>query len=453
MTDRDNMMPRHVVAVVGAATAGSEIAHILAERGALVVVFEQNPRPYGKIEDGLPRWHVKQRREEYEEINKRLDHPNIEYVPMTRMGRDLDFEELRTQWNLSGIVLSHGAWRDRPFPVEGCDQFIDRGLVYQNKLIYWFNHYLEKAYDGPRYELSPGAIVVGGGLASIDVVKVLQIEIAMRALKQRGINEDMLRLEREGIDAVLQARGLKWQDLGVAPCKLFYRRRVLDMPLSDIPPDAPVKRAEALRQARSKILEKAQRKFLFEFQELRAPSGVIADNGVMVGVDFNRTEVADGQVRIIPDSAESARGTLTISSIGSIPEPLAGIPQKGETYTYVDQKIGLLVDGPTSVFAAGNVLTGKGNIKDSLESGTEIGTRVAEAYLGLSGEEPKLAEGARREANASGEKIADAMQARSKLSAENVANVLQRVRTRQREVGFEGGYRAWIAKVTPPDLQ
>ena len=29
-----------------------------AERGVRVVVFEMNPRPYGKIEDGLPRWHA-----------------------------------------------------------------------------------------------------------------------------------------------------------------------------------------------------------------------------------------------------------------------------------------------------------------------------------------------------------------------------------------------------------
>src|ERR1700719_2709805 len=190
--------PRHVVAVVGAATAGAEIAQILARRGAQVIVIEQNPRPYGKIEDGLPRWHVKQRRDEYEEINQRLDHPNIEYVPLTRMGRELDFEDLRTAWGLSGIVLTHGAWKDRAFPVEGADQFIDRGLVYQNKLIYWFNHYLEKTYDGPRYDLTPGAIVVGGGLASIDVVKVLQIEMTLRGLAARGISEDMVRLEREG---------------------------------------------------------------------------------------------------------------------------------------------------------------------------------------------------------------------------------------------------------------
>jgi hypothetical protein len=350
-------------------------------------------------------------------------------------------------------VLSHGAWRDRPFPVEGADEFVDRGLIYQNPLIYWFNHYLEKQYDGPRYELSPGATVVGGGLASIDVVKVLQIETTLAALKARGIESDMLALEREGIEPILNGKGLKYGDLGVAPCKLFYRRRVLDMPLSDIPPDAPAKRAEALKMARGKILEKAQRKFLFEFQELRAPSGVIADDGVMVGVNFSRTEVADGQVRIVQEGAESARAKLTISSIGSIPEPIPGIPQKGEVYTYVDRDVGLLMDGETAVFAAGNVLTGKGNIKDSLESGTEIGTRVAEAYLGLSGEELNLAEGARKEAAASGEKIAGAISTRSKMPADKVAEVLKRVRERQHAVGYEGSYRDWIAKVTPADLQ
>src|SRR5260370_35362101 len=114
------------------------------------------------------------------------------------MGGEVDFEELRAQWGLSGIVLSHGAWRDRPFPVEGADEFIDRGLVYQNPLIYWFNHYLEKKYDGPRYEVSAGATVVGGGLASIEMRKVLQTETALTALKARGIQAAMLALEREG---------------------------------------------------------------------------------------------------------------------------------------------------------------------------------------------------------------------------------------------------------------
>lgn len=445
--------PRHVVAVVGAATAGAEIAHILAERGALVVVIEQNPRPYGKIEDGLPRWHVQQRKDEYEEINRRLDHPNIEFVPLTRIGQDLVYRELAEGWGLSAVVLAHGAWRDRPFPVEGADQFIDRGLIYQNRLIYWFNHYPERAYHGPRYELAPGAIVVGGGLASIDVVKVLQIETTLKALRARGIEEDMVRLEREGLEPVLKSRGLNYADLGVAPCKLFYRRRVLDMPLSDIPPDAPPKRAEALRAARAKILEKAQRKYLFEFEPQRVPTGLIVERERMVGVQMSRTEVSDGQVRTLAGTQSPVRAALTVSSIGSIPEQIPGIPAKGEVYAYLDAKVGLVSDGPTAVYAAGNVLTGKGNIKDSLESGTFIGIHVAEAYLGLNGETVVLAEGARAEAHAQGDRIAAAMGRRPPLEPEQAAEVMRRVRERQRAVGYEGNYRAWIAKVTPPDLQ
>ena len=444
--------PRHVVAVVGAATAGAEIARILAGRGAQVVVIEQNPRPYGKIEDGLPRWHVKQRRDEYEEINRRLDHPNIEFVPLTRMGADIPYEDLRQRWGLSAIVLAHGAWRDRPLAVEGADEFIDRGLVYQNRLIYWFNHYPEKTYDGPRYDVAPGAIVIGGGLASIDVVKVLQIEITLKALRDRGVEEDMLRLEREGLEPVLQARGLKYADLGVAPCKLYYRRRVLDMPLSDIAPDATPKRAEAMRAARAKILDKAQRKYLFEFEPQRVPTGLIIDDGRMVGVQMSHTEVADGQVRTLPDSASPVRAELTVSSIGSIPEQIPGIPAKGEVYAYIDAKVGLLDDGPTAVYAAGNVLTGKGNIKDSLESGTFVGIHVAESYLGLNGDEPPLAEGARKEAREQGEQIASSMSSRPGLAPEQVAEVMRLVRERQRAVGYEGDYRAWIARVTPPDL-
>jgi ferredoxin--NADP+ reductase len=453
MTESTNReTPRHVVAVIGAATAGAEIARVLAERGAQVIVIEQNPRPYGKIEDGLPRWHVKQRRDEYEEINRRLDHPNIEFVPLARVGADLTYDDLRQNWGLSAIVLAHGAWRDRPLAVEGADQYIDRGLVYQNRLIYWFNHYPEKNYDGPRFNVPPGAMVIGGGLASIDVVKVLQIETTLQALRERGVEEDMLRLEREGLEPVLGARGLKYADLGVAPCKLFYRRRVLDMPLSDIAPDAPPKRAEAMRAARAKILEKAQRKYLFEFEPLRVPTGLIVEDGHLVGLQMSRTEVADGQVRTIPDSASPVRAPLIVSSIGSIPEQIPGIPVKGEVYAYIDATVGLIDNGPTAVYAAGNVLTGKGNIKDSLESGTFVGIHVAESYLGLNGDDLALAEGARREAERQGARIADAMNSRRGLAPEQVAEVMRRVRERQRAVGYAGNYRAWIAGVTPADL-
>ena len=448
------MGSRHVIAVIGAATAGSEIAQVLAARGALVIVFEQNARPYGKIEDGLPRWHAKQRRDEYEEINRRLDHPQIEYVPLTRLGAGLDFEELRNRWGLSAIVLAHGAWRDRPFPIAAADKYVGKGLIYQNPLIYWFNHHVERGYDGPRFDIAPGGIVIGGGLASIDVVKVLQLEVVIAALRARGIDAEMMQLEREGIDAVLKSYNLVWSALGVAPCKLFYRRRVIDMPLSDIAADAPPKRAEALRQARLKILEKAQRKYLFEFEDRRVPEELIVEGDRLAGLAMGRTEVVEGKARRLAGTEEAVRGPFVVSSIGSIPEPIPGIPQHGEVYEYADVRAGLLMEGATRVYAAGNVLTGKGNIKDSLESATEIGTLVAERYLGLAddGERAPLADGARAAANRVGTDIAASLAPRAKLSDDDVARIIELVRARQKQVGYDGDYRGWIKRVTPPDL-
>ena len=46
---------QHVVLVVGGAVAGSEAVAQFTGRGVLCIVVEQNARPYGKIEDGLPR--------------------------------------------------------------------------------------------------------------------------------------------------------------------------------------------------------------------------------------------------------------------------------------------------------------------------------------------------------------------------------------------------------------
>src|ERR1700678_4286044 len=101
--------PRHVVAIVGAATAGAEIAHILARRGAKVVVIDQNARPYGKIEDGLPRWHVEQRKQEYAHIDARLRKPGVYFVPCTKLGRDLEFGDFCSNWGFSAVILANGA--------------------------------------------------------------------------------------------------------------------------------------------------------------------------------------------------------------------------------------------------------------------------------------------------------------------------------------------------------
>ena len=54
-----------VVLIIGGAVSGSTAVKKLTDEGIRCVVVDQNRMPYGKIEDGLPRWHEKQRINEY----------------------------------------------------------------------------------------------------------------------------------------------------------------------------------------------------------------------------------------------------------------------------------------------------------------------------------------------------------------------------------------------------
>jgi ferredoxin--NADP+ reductase len=105
MTSEATTRP-HCVAVIGGAVSGAEVAGRLANKGISVAVFEQNPRPFGKIEDGLPRWHHKLREKEYSAIGAKLSHPNIFYVPNTEVGRDVGFAELCNDWGFSSVIIS-----------------------------------------------------------------------------------------------------------------------------------------------------------------------------------------------------------------------------------------------------------------------------------------------------------------------------------------------------------
>ena len=131
---------KHYIAIIGGSISGSEAAKVLADKGIRVVVFEMNNLPYGKIEDGLPCWHVGLRDKQEKNIDEKLDNENIRYVPKVQIGKDIPFKDLVEDWGFSAVILANGAWKDRPLPVENIEKFRGKELIYQNSLLYWFNH-------------------------------------------------------------------------------------------------------------------------------------------------------------------------------------------------------------------------------------------------------------------------------------------------------------------------
>jgi NADPH-dependent glutamate synthase beta subunit-like oxidoreductase len=444
-------MNQHLVAIFGGAVSGAEAAHQLAQRGIRTVVFDQHFLPYGKLEDGLPKWHAKLRDKEEANIDQKLDHPLVHFVPGAALGKEIDFEEIAKSWGISALLLAIGAWRDRPLPLPNASQYVGKGLWYQNPFIHWFNHCHEPGYLGEPIPIQDGALVVGGGLASIDVVKVLMILTVQKALAARGHEVDIFTLER-GISQVLDQLGFTLSDLGLRGCTLVYRRRAKDMPLYFGEDESPEKLAKA-ELVREKILVNAQNKYLFQFLPCHAPEAFIAQQGRLTGLRLHETSIRNGRVVEVPGTDKNFYTPLVISSIGSVPEPIPGVPWQGEVFRMEDE-VCCRIEGYKNVFALGNTVTGRGNIRDSLRHGREITQTVASHYL--SDPDTHYHQHLREKEESISQSVKLLTQQINLLpppSEQQMEETRQRVRALHQKVGYDGNYRNWIRQHLPVRLE
>ena len=358
-----------VVLIIGGAVSGSTAVKKLTDEGIRCVVVEQNKMPYGKIEDGLPRWHEKQRINEYFKIDDIISHELVDFVPLTRIGKDVSFEEIYNMgW--SCIYFANGAWKDRSFPIKEIEEFDN--FYYQNPFVYWFNHYHESSYNGPNVNVKDDAIVIGGGLASIDVCKITQLELVRQKVESKIENFDIIEMEHKGIPKYLEQYDMKFEDLGIKGTTLVYRRNIENMPLTTIPEDATPEMVEKRKLARRKILNNTLDKFLFKVAECTQPVGLSYENNILNGIEVIENEIIDGKLIAKENSNKILHGNTFISSIGSLPEPIQGIPMDGSTYNIVDEDSGKF-DELEKVHGMGNAITGKGNIKASRVSAKTVG--------------------------------------------------------------------------------
>ena len=358
-----------VVLIIGGAVSGSTAVKKLTDEGIRCIVVEQNRMPYGKIEDGLPRWHEKQRINEYFKIDDIISNELVDFVPLTRIGKDVSFEEIYNMgW--SCIYFANGAWKDRSFPIKEIEDFDN--FYYQNPFVYWFNHYHEPSYNGPKVDIKDDAIVIGGGLASIDVCKITQLELVRQKVESKIENFDIIEMEHKGIPKYLEQYDMKYEDLGINGTTLVYRRNIENMPLTTIPEDATPEMVEKRKLARRKILNNTLDKFLFKVAECTQPVGLSYEDNILNGIEVIENEIIDGKLIAKENSNKILHGNTFISSIGSLPEPIQGIPMDGSTYNIVDEDSGKF-DELEKVHGMGNAITGKGNIKASRVSAKTVG--------------------------------------------------------------------------------
>ena len=454
-TRMDNDLKKHYIAVIGGSISGSEAAYILAEKGFKVVVFEMNDLPYGKIEDGLPKWHVKLRDKQEKNIDQKLDHPNIQFVPEVKIGKDIDFNDLIYSWGFTMVIFANGAWKDRSLPIDGIDHFINKGLVYQNALLYWFNHKHEPDYDGNEYEIPDKTIVIGGGLASLDVVKIGMIELVQKALKRKkGIDIDLFLMEKKGINKVLQELKLTLKDLDLYGMTLIYRRNATDMPLKT-PKDKTEESVNKAREVSDKLLHKYVDNFLFHFIPLSSPIDKVEEKGRLKSIMFQKNEIINGKLTVKKGETFSVDIPMLIASIGSLPEKINGLPYEYSVLK-MEGKSGYRVDGFSNVFAIGNAVTGKGNIRESKKHGVLMTNKIIDDHLQQDDFfETWLScynENLRDETKVQIDRIGKEILSKDPMPDSTIQKIISKTKAFQDKVGYSN-YQEWIKLKTPIRLE
>jgi hypothetical protein len=280
------------------------------------------------------------------------------------------------------------------------------------------------------------------------------IELVKDKLKEvYGIEENLFNLEKKGIDKVLDGHNILFEKLNIKGVNLVYRRNAEDMPLKS-PKDETKSSRDKAREVSAKLLNNYLEKYKFNFKPLRVPVDYIEEDNTLKGLVLQKVMVYNGRIVPLENEREELRSELIISSIGSLPEPIEGLP-----YEYSTLKMRKHVDyhvyGFDNVFAVGNAVTGRGNIQESKQHGQQITRRIIDVHL----TEDALEEWLEIMNSSIKSKVAENVSSiideigSKEVQPENIIkNILDKTQAINDKNGYTG-YVEWIEKHTPKRLE
>jgi hypothetical protein len=264
---------------------------------------------------------------------------------------------------------------------------------------------------------------------------------------------DLFTLEREGLPIVLKKFGLSLEKLGLKGCTLYYRRRIIDMPLTPLPPEADEAKSRKASELRKRILQNYIQKYLFQVKECLVPIDYLTENDRLKGIVFQKNVCIDNQWKRVHGEAVQVNSPLVVSSIGSVPEQLLELPLQGDLLKIEDAVSGK-IQGFTNVFALGNVVTGKGNIRESMLHSRAVTRAVVDRHFDVMGNEyaDLILEDEKATTNRINKLVEDLQQI-PPLSNEKAAMLRNKIKELQKKSGYNGKYRKWISRHLPVRLE
>jgi len=167
---------------------------------------------------------------------------------------------------------------------------------------------------------------------------------------------------------------------------------------------------------------------------------------------FKQTKTEGEKISLVPGSEIVIKSPLVVSSIGSVPGQLPGIPYRGDLIAVDDPETGR-IEGFENVFALGNAVTGRGNIRESMIHGRQISRRLAEDFHWQEAEFEELLRAREADSRKQIEKISAALNTRRSVGPADLQRIADRVKQLQKEANYHRNYPEWIARHKPVRLE
>jgi hypothetical protein len=367
------------IGMVGAGIGGVTYADSLRRSGARVVVYEGSSIPFGKTHDQIPFWHSNQKKLEIEKMLWMLSQPGIQFVPNAWIDESL-LPALYQQHDF--VRFAHGATIENPLtakvfdPSTGENNEVRLGIdlelsnvTTQGQHIHEMNQnwaegnsFWKFAHDSlKKYPdlLTKPSIVVGGGLASYDVIKSLSLTRVVLGLEryfrqhdvtklpalEKFVSEKIEKVAVKGLKMILEEFGVSLEELNLPKLYLVYRRKKSNMEWRKV----GEKDLDRDLKLRTYITDR-EAEFDFIVREERSVNTIHHYDGKLLSMTLSGKKEED---------AENYEPAVVISSIGSKPVT------------------------PDSHLILGDGKTGKGNLKSSSDDAVEAAHSDIQALLKL----------------------------------------------------------------------
>ena len=142
------------VAIIGGGPAGLTAAYFLRRYGHEVTIYDQQPKMGGMLRYGIPEYRLPKAVLDREIAI--IANAGVKMVNGVKLGKDIDFDELRTQND--AVLLALGAWTSMNMRVPGEDLEGVHGGI----------DFLERLGLGERPTLGKRVAVCGGGNTAMD---------------------------------------------------------------------------------------------------------------------------------------------------------------------------------------------------------------------------------------------------------------------------------------------